>query len=163
MDGIPCWSAECRTGNGRKLSSSQAEPGKAINSDVALFPSISCATSCAPARLAGTVDQGFTTNDLGLCAKLGSNVVGAVIRDREVHEGISGMRMHFWQQVSLIVAQRELRMDLGSRGKPRRKFPNHSRRKRISHIVIFFVRIRHELLPHTLHKTRSRKQGLDSI
>ena len=36
----------CRTGNGDKLSSSQAEPGQAIKSDLAYFPSISCATSC---------------------------------------------------------------------------------------------------------------------
>ena len=36
----------CRTGNGDQLSSNQAEPGQAINSAVAYFPSISCATSC---------------------------------------------------------------------------------------------------------------------
>ena len=36
----------CRTGNGDQLSSTQAEPGQAIKSAVAYFPSISCATSC---------------------------------------------------------------------------------------------------------------------
>ena len=36
----------CRTGYGDKLSSTQAEPGQAIKSAVAYFPSISCATSC---------------------------------------------------------------------------------------------------------------------
>ena len=36
----------CHTGNGDQLSSNQAEPGQAINSAVAYFPSISCATSC---------------------------------------------------------------------------------------------------------------------
>ena len=36
----------CRAGNGDQLSSNQAEPGQAIKSAVAYFPSISCATSC---------------------------------------------------------------------------------------------------------------------
>ena len=36
----------CRTGNGEKLSSSQAEPPQAIKSAVVQLPSISCATSC---------------------------------------------------------------------------------------------------------------------
>ena len=40
----------CRTGNGEKLSSTQAEPGQAIRSAVAYFPSISRATSCARER-----------------------------------------------------------------------------------------------------------------
>ena len=35
----------CCTGNGEKISSSQAEAGLAIDSAVALFASISCATS----------------------------------------------------------------------------------------------------------------------
>ena len=39
----------CRTGNGDQLSSTQAEPGQAIKSAVAYFPSISCATSCRDA------------------------------------------------------------------------------------------------------------------
>ena len=34
------------TGNGDQLRSNQAEPGQAIKSAVAYFPSISCATSC---------------------------------------------------------------------------------------------------------------------
>ena len=34
------------TGNGDQLSSTQAEPGQAIKSAVAYFPSISCVTSC---------------------------------------------------------------------------------------------------------------------
>ena len=36
----------CRTGNGDQLNSTQAQPGQAIKSAVAYFPSISCATSC---------------------------------------------------------------------------------------------------------------------
>ena len=36
----------CHTGNGEKLSSTQVELGQAINSNVAYFPFISCATSC---------------------------------------------------------------------------------------------------------------------
>ena len=35
----------CRTGNGEKVSSSQAEPGQAISLAVVYFSSISCATS----------------------------------------------------------------------------------------------------------------------
>ena len=35
-----------RAGNREKLSSTQAEPGQAINSAVAYFPSVSFATSC---------------------------------------------------------------------------------------------------------------------
>ena len=44
-DGLQDDLTGCRTGNGEKLSSSQAEPGQAIKSAVAYFPSISCATS----------------------------------------------------------------------------------------------------------------------
>ena len=45
------WSAPgCRTGNGKKQSISQAEPGQAIKSAVAYFPSISCATSWRRSR-----------------------------------------------------------------------------------------------------------------
>ena len=38
--------AGCCNGNGEKLSSSQAEPRQEIKSAVALFPFITCATSC---------------------------------------------------------------------------------------------------------------------
>ena len=51
---VPFSSARCRTGNGKKLSSTQAEPGQAINSAVTYFPSISCATSCARERYSVT-------------------------------------------------------------------------------------------------------------
>ena len=43
---VPFSSAGCRTENGEKLSSTQAEPDQAINSAVAYFPSISSATFC---------------------------------------------------------------------------------------------------------------------
>ena len=43
---VPFSIAGCRSGNGEKLSCSQAEPGQAINSAVAYFSSVSCATSC---------------------------------------------------------------------------------------------------------------------
>ena len=43
---LPFSMAGCRPGNGEKLNRSQAEPGQAITSAVAYFPSISCATSC---------------------------------------------------------------------------------------------------------------------
>ena len=47
---VPFPSGGCRTGYGDKLSRTQAEPGQAINSAVAYFPSVSCATSCARER-----------------------------------------------------------------------------------------------------------------
>ena len=37
---------EYRTGNREKLNNTQGEPGQAITSAVAYFPSISCASSC---------------------------------------------------------------------------------------------------------------------
>ena len=47
---VRCLSPICRTGNGEKLSCSQAERGQAIKSAVASFPSISCATSWRRSR-----------------------------------------------------------------------------------------------------------------
>ena len=47
---VPFAMAGCRPGNGDQLSSTQAEPGQAITSAVACFPSISCATSCHSER-----------------------------------------------------------------------------------------------------------------
>ena len=38
LESLPFSSAGCRTGNGEKVSTTQAEPGQAINSDVAYFP-----------------------------------------------------------------------------------------------------------------------------
>ena len=56
----------CRFGNGEKLSSSQAEPGQAIESVVAYFPSISCETSCRVA-LYTLVDKDKMKWQLHLC------------------------------------------------------------------------------------------------
>ena len=47
---LPGSAPGCRTGNGEKLSSTQAEPVQAIKSAVAYFPSISCATSWRRSR-----------------------------------------------------------------------------------------------------------------
>ena len=45
-----------RAGNREKLNSTQAEPGQAITSAVAYFPSISCATFCLVALYIGYCD-----------------------------------------------------------------------------------------------------------
>ena len=47
---VPGSAPGCRTGNREKLSSTQAEPGLAIKSGVAYFPSISCTTSWRRSR-----------------------------------------------------------------------------------------------------------------
>ena len=59
VDIIPFSSAGCRAGNGDKLSSTQAEPGQSINSAVAYFPSISCATSCPVALYCASPKANF--------------------------------------------------------------------------------------------------------
>ena len=56
---VPCSCAECPTGNGDKLSSTQAEPGQAIKSAVAYFPSISFATSCPVALYIYSFNSAF--------------------------------------------------------------------------------------------------------
>ena len=47
---VPGSAPGCRTGNGEKLSSTQAEPVQAIKSGVAYLPSISCTTSWRRSR-----------------------------------------------------------------------------------------------------------------
>ena len=49
-NGLPGSAPGCRTGNGEKLSRTQAEPVQAIKSAVAYFPSISGATSWRRSR-----------------------------------------------------------------------------------------------------------------
>ena len=48
----------CHSGNGEKLSSTQAESGQAIKSAVAYFPSISGATSWRRSRYSRALEQG---------------------------------------------------------------------------------------------------------
>ena len=54
---VPSWSAGCRTGNGEKLSSSQASPGEDVNSGVAKCFSIYQATSCAPTQVIDEIND----------------------------------------------------------------------------------------------------------
>ena len=81
----------CRTGNGKKLSSSQAEPGQAIKSDVASFPSISCATSWRRSRYNFSISlfSGKSNNMKVKCiATKQSTQRGAVVIARNIKHGI---------------------------------------------------------------------------